>query len=206
MEKKHIYFLLFFNLFISNCLSQNIEQQKAIENKLSDIFMGFDTTLKPTQIEEKYFGPLDVEPGDKKRIPEKNIIKFKTHPFISNFYSGNFNVNYLYDKKYFDKYGLYQIKMNIFFDDKIKCISEYKKLTEYFELFGVKKIVTTVRNDYNISLIDNEKTLFLKNSYKEFPRLEIYYGYEETENISYITITLMKSWNNTVPRIRLFGN
>ena len=129
------------------------------------------------------------------------------HPSISNFYRGNLNVTYLFDKKYFDEFGIYKIKMYLYFDNKTDCIVEYNKIVESFENFGITKIVTTTKSEFKTSQINSIETLFLKNQYTEFPRLEIFYGYEETENSNYITITLMKSWNNKqINGIKFFSN
>lgn len=202
--KKGLRFTIFLFLFFVNIsLSQN--RNNEINDKLNLLFLNIDTTIKPEKIENEY--RISYDSDSKKNEPEKNRIEFVKHPSISNFYRGSLNVTYLFDKKYFDEFGIYKIKMYLYFDNKTDCIIEYNKIVESFENFGITKIVTTTKSEFKTSQINSIETLFLKNQYTEFPRLEIFYGYEETENSNYITITLMKSWNNKqINDIKFFSN
>lgn len=203
MKKGQRFTIFLFLFFVNISLSQN--RNNEINDKLNLLFLNIDTTIKPEKIENEYRIPYDSD--SKKNEPEKNRIEFVKHPSISNFYRGNLNVTYLFDKKYFDEFGIYKIKMYLYFDNKTDCIVEYNKIVESFENFGITKIVTTTKSEFKTSQINSIETLFLKNQYTEFPRLEIFYGYEETENSNYITITLMKSWNNKqINGIKFFSN
>ena len=200
MKRKQIYALIFLNLFIFNSFSQDYESM--IEKRLSNVLLGFDITVKPDKIEEEY---LVQNRGESTSAPEKNTITFNKHSYISNFYVGDYNVVYFYHKDYFEKYGLYKVKMNLSFKSKKECVEEYKKLIKYFEFFGEKTIETTYRDPYDISVIEYERTIFLKQQFgNNFPRLEIDY-HEESDKVTYLTINFYKSWNNSsIPGIKFF--
>jgi hypothetical protein len=200
-------FVILYLLWIP-AFSQTEEMEQETNKNLSILFLGFDTTKKPEKIEEEYRRPIDViGHGDKVYEPEQNIVNFTTHKLISGFTSGRFNINYLYRKEYFDDYGLYQASVIFEFASREQCIAEYNKLVKLFEMFGPVKIATTNRDPFDMAEINSEEVLFLKDSFDEFPRLEIRHSYELTDNTSFLRITLMKSWSNTTPSgIRFFGN
>jgi hypothetical protein len=193
--------------FAAASFGQNNEMDDAINKELSNIFLGFDTTQKPEKIEEEYRMPVDIEPGDRIIPKEKNTIRFKTHKIFSGFIEGEFNVNYLFQKEYFDDLGLYQLRLLLWFNSEEECVTQYNKIVKKFELFGTTKIVETTRDEFHLERIKNEETIFIRNRNDEFPRLEIsYHDHTDDGDGFAINIRYYKSCNNSdTGRIKFFN-
>ncbi|CAM4172567.1 MULTISPECIES: hypothetical protein [Flavobacterium] len=116
---------LFYSLLsLFMCLT-SFGQNNLIKNFVSEVFLGYDCTIKPSKIESRSYRPFDY--GDS--YDEKNIIKFTSHPLVKGNVDGQYNVNYFnITADLFEKYGIYQLDMTLRFKNYKSCKETLEKL------------------------------------------------------------------------------
>jgi hypothetical protein len=99
-------------------------QNNQIKNIVSQIFFGYDVSVKPQKIESKSFHPFDY--GD--NYNARNIVTFNSHALVKSNFRGNYNITYFFRKDLFEDYGLYNLSMEMYFDDYKSCMETMEKL------------------------------------------------------------------------------
>lgn len=169
----------FLKLFLFLLIYTDINSQTSAYDNLSKLFLDYDFTNKPKQIEKKTDRALfDYSPGknyDYEPAVEKNISSFNQHPMIkSAFEKGTYNVTYLYDEKHYNQTGQYLIYMTIFFKGANALKDSEKEYNKLVELFKIDSFKNSEENTHDGSLSPkNRHIVFYYSKVYTLPKLEL---------------------------------
>lgn len=201
----------FLKLLLFLLIYTDINSQTSAYENLSKLFLDYNFTNKPKQIEKKtdralFDYPLDMN-YDYVPAVEKNISYFTHHPMIKSvFEKGTFNVTYLFNEKYYNQTGQYEIYMSIIFKGVNALKDSEKEFNKLVEIFRVDSLKNYEENLHNGSLTHKDKRfIFYYNNVYTLPKLELNFNSLaelESYKLEFIFTTTwsFKKFKNFVPK------